>query len=79
MSNVYNFDESRFSIGTIQATYVIVSLKANSRFQANSGRQKWAIAMEAICVNGSAISSVVIFKGEQFNTSWVSSMWVPKG
>src|SRR5579859_7666884 len=30
MSNVYNFDESRFSIETIQATRVIVSVKVNT-------------------------------------------------
>src|SRR5579859_180414 len=77
MSNVYNFDESRFSIGTIQATRVIVSLKANSRFQASPGRQEWVTVMETICADGSAISPVVIFKAEQFKTSWVSSVPVP--
>ena len=79
MSNVYNFDESGFSIGTIQAARVIVSLKADSRFQANPGRQEWVTVMEAICTDGSAISPVVIFKGEQFNTSWVSNVPVPEG
>ncbi len=69
MGNVYNFDESRFLIETIQATRVIVSIKANTQFQANSGGQEWVTVIEAICVDGSAISSVVIFKGEQLNTS----------
>lgn len=32
---VHNFNESRFSIGTIQAKCVIVNTKANSQFQAN--------------------------------------------
>ena len=79
MSNVYNFDESGFSIETIQATHVIVSLQANSRFQANPGRQEWVTVMETICADASAISPVVSFKGEQLNTSWVSSVPVPDG
>jgi hypothetical protein len=40
MENVYNFDESGFSIGTIEASRIIVSIRINSRFQASPGRQE---------------------------------------
>jgi DDE superfamily endonuclease/Tc5 transposase DNA-binding domain/helix-turn-helix, Psq domain len=79
LENVYNFDESGFSIGTIQATRVIVSIRVNSRFQASPGRQEWVTVIESVCADGSAINPVVIFKGEQFNTSWVSSTNIPNG
>jgi len=79
MSNVYNFDESGFSIGSIQATRVIVSTKANFRFQANPGRQEWVTVLETICADGSAINPVVVFKGERFNTTWILNVPVPQG
>jgi len=38
--NIYNMDESGFSIGSIQAARVIVDSSVSSQFQAQSGRQE---------------------------------------
>lgn len=64
LKNVYNFDESGFSIETIQASRVIVSVYVNSRFQASPDRQEWVTVIESICGDGTAINPVIIFKGE---------------
>src|SRR5579859_4274623 len=69
--NVYNADESGFSIGTIQASRVIINSDVGSRFQAQPGRQEWVTVMECICADGTSISPLVIFKGESLSSSWV--------
>jgi len=56
-------DETGFSIGMIQASRVIINAAIRSRFQANPGRQEWISVVECICVDGIAMSWLVIFKG----------------
>ena len=41
MENIYNMDESGFSIGAIKAGRVIIDSKIRTQFQANPGRQEW--------------------------------------
>src|SRR5437667_12720133 len=48
--NVYNADESGFSIGTIKTSCVIINSQIGSRYQANPGRQEWVSVMECICM-----------------------------
>ena len=62
--NVYNMDESGFSIGTINAMRVIVNTQIGQRYQANPGRQEWVSVVECISMDGSSISPMIIFKGE---------------
>jgi hypothetical protein len=38
--NIYNMDETGFSIGSTQASYVIVDENVQSQFQAQPGRQE---------------------------------------
>ena len=76
--NVYNADESGFSIGTIQASRVIINSAVDSQFQVQPGRQEWVTVMECICADGTSISPLIIFKGESLSSSWVPSSVVPK-
>ena len=48
LENVYNMDESGFSIGTIKAGRVIVDSKAPNQFQAQPGRQEWVTVVECM-------------------------------
>ena len=38
--NTYNMDESRFSIGKLGATHVIINKKVRQRLQVQPGRQE---------------------------------------
>lgn len=69
--NVYNMDESGFSIGTIKAGRVIINASIRSKLQAQPGRQEWVTVVECICADGTMISPLVIFKGETLSTAWV--------
>src|SRR5204863_7890860 len=81
MENVYNMDETGisnaysanigFGIGTGQTSYVVVDSRLRRKYQAEPGRQEWVTAVECICSDGSAIPPLVIFKGENFLTSWI--------
>src|SRR5436190_20874227 len=64
-------DESGFSIGTIKAGRVIINASIRSKLQAQPGWQEWVTVVECICVDGTMISPLVIFKGETLSTAWV--------
>ena len=68
--DIYNMDESGFSIGMIEATRVIVNATLGTRFQANPGRQEWVSVIECISADGSSIAPLLIFKGETMSTGW---------
>ena len=65
-SNIYNADESGFGIGYKGTTHVIVDVSQGIKqaYQAEPGRQEWVTVMECICVDGSFISPMIIFKGK---------------
>lgn len=69
--NVYNMDESGFSIGTINARRVIVNTQIGQRYQANPGRQEWVSVVECISMDGSSISPMIMFKGEKLLSNWI--------
>jgi hypothetical protein len=70
-SNVYNMDESGFSIGMIKAGKVIIDKQLRMNYQAQPGRQEWVTVIECICVDGTSVSPYVIFKGKDINTKWI--------
>jgi hypothetical protein len=51
--------------------YVICSAAEKKIYQAEPGRTEWVTVIECICGDGSAISPLVIFKGETVQTSWI--------
>jgi len=75
--NVYNMDETGFSIGSIQAAHVVIDDTIKAQFQAQPGRQEWVTVLECICGDGSAVAPLVIFKAENGSTSWAQSPKIP--
>jgi hypothetical protein len=75
--NIYNMDESGFSIGQIEGSRVTVNKTIRCQYQASPGRQEWVTAIEAICVDGTTIPPLIIFKGESVLSEWVSSDDIP--
>ena len=64
-------DESGFSIGTIEATRVIMGAEDRHRWQAQPGRQEWVSAIECISADGTKIAPLVIFKGQSLSSAWI--------
>src|SRR5271169_6566375 len=69
--NVYNMDESGFSIGKINATRVIIDKRLRTKYQAQPGRQEWVSVVECICADGTSVPPLVIFRGENLSNTWV--------
>ena len=69
--NVYNMDETGFSIGTMESTRIIVDSTLRTRHQAHQGRQEWVSAVECICMDGTTINPLIIFKGQNVLQSWI--------
>ena len=70
--DIYNMDETGFSIGSIKATRVIIDRTQNIRYSAYPGRQEWVSAIECISMDGTALPPLVIFKGKTLSTRWIS-------
>jgi hypothetical protein len=75
--NIYNMDESGFSIGQVEVSHVIINKTIRRQYQASPGRQEWVTAIEAICVDGTAIPPLIIFKGESVAQQWIDSNDIP--
>jgi hypothetical protein len=69
--DIYNMDETGFSIGTLESTRIIVDSTLRTRHQAHPGRQEWVSIVECICTDGTAVEPLVIFKGQNVLQSWV--------
>ena len=54
-------------------SYVICSAAEKQIRQVESGRTEWITVIECIYEDGSAISSLMIFKEENIQTTWISS------
>ena len=52
IEDMYNMDETGFSIGTVQDSRVVVNKASKTRYQAHPGRQEWASVLECICADG---------------------------
>src|SRR5579859_5891169 len=77
LKNIYNMDETGFSISSTQAGYVVVENDVPSQFQSQPGRQEWVTVVECICGDGSTVAPLVIFKAENGSTEWAQSPEVP--
>ena len=70
--NIYNMDESGFSIGEVEASKCIINVKIRQKFQkAKPGRQEWVTSVECICADGTALSPLLIFKAENLSRAWI--------
>jgi hypothetical protein len=63
--NIYNADETGFSIGSKKSIGVIIDSRVrNAGFQIELDRQEWVTVMEYVYTDGTSIPPLVIFKGE---------------
>jgi Tc5 transposase DNA-binding domain len=69
--DIYNMDETGFSIGTMESTRVIVDSTLRTHHQAHPGRQEWVSIVECICADGTVLKPLVIFKGQNVLQSWI--------
>jgi DDE superfamily endonuclease/Tc5 transposase DNA-binding domain len=69
--NIYNMDETGFSIGTMQASVIIINKAIRTQFQAAPGRQEWVSIVECVSMDGRAISPMTIYKGERLSNAWI--------
>ena len=71
LENVYNMDESGFNVGVIQIGRRVIDSTCNINYRKEPGRQEWVTVLECICADGTAISPLVIFKGEKLSSEWI--------
>ena len=53
MENIYNMDETGFSVGNIDGAYVVVNKTLQTKLKANPRQQEWTTVLE--CVSGYCI------------------------
>ena len=69
--NIYNMDKSRFSIGTMESTCIIIDSTLCTKHQAHPGRQEWVSIVECICADGTILPPLGIFKGKNVLQNWI--------
>jgi hypothetical protein len=69
--DIYNFDESGFSLGTSISTRVLTNSKKKTPRKKIPGRQEWVTAIEGISATGRALPPLLIYTGEYTNTGWI--------
>src|SRR5215475_3241156 len=70
--NAHSADNLGLNIGKQgRNSYVICNAAEKKVYQAEPGCKEWVTVLECICGDGSAISPLVIFKGESIQTSWI--------
>ena len=69
--NIYNMDETGFSIGEKEAGRCIINVQVRQKYQAKPGRQEWVSVVECICADGTVVPPLVIFKAENLSTQWI--------
>ena len=64
-------DETGFGIGTSQSSHVVVDTTLKTRYKLEPGCQEWVSVVECICVDGSTIPPLIIFKELSVSRSWI--------
>lgn len=72
LSNVWNMDESGFGIGEEQAMKVLIHLDSVQKHKVVAGKQEWVTDIESISAAGESLPPLLIFKGKNMNTRWIS-------
>ena len=75
--DIYNMDETGYSIGSIKATRVIIDKTKNIRYSAIPGRQEWVSVIESISMDGIALPPFIIFKGKTLTGKWLAETNAP--
>ena len=70
--NVWNMDESGFSISEEQAIKVLIYLNAKQKHKVVRGKQEWVTDIKCINAAGEALAPLLIFKAADVNTRWIN-------
>src|SRR6266496_5940606 len=73
VENMYNMDETGFSIGNIKGAYVVVNKTLQTKLKAHPGRQEWVTVLECVSADGDAIPPYIILKGMNMTNAWIPS------
>ena len=76
-NDIYNFDETGFSLGTSISTRVLTSSKKKTSRKRIPGRQEWITVLEGISATGRALPPLLIYTGEYTNTGWIPAFTPP--
>ena len=69
LRDVYNMDETGFSISMIQASCVVIDSQQRTQYQTQPSRQEWVSIVECIYTDGTTIAPLIIFKGDSLSTA----------
>ena len=76
--DIYNFDETGFSIGIASTTRVITQAQKVARPKlVQPGNREWVTVVETICSAGRVLPVMVIFKGKTHRTNWFQNTNLP--
>jgi DDE superfamily endonuclease len=64
-------DETGSSIGTIQGGHIVIDTTMQSKRELEIGRQEWVTCIECVCMDGSPLSPMIIFKGAKPLDKWI--------
>ena len=69
--DIYNFDETGFTIGRVSSQKVVIRAKYYGRRSLlQPGNREWVTAIEAICVDSYSLPPCIIFKGKVVIEGW---------
>ena len=69
--DIYNFDETGFSLGTSRSTRVLTNSKRKTPNKTIPGRQEWITVIESVSAGGRALPPLLLYTGEYTNTGWI--------
>lgn len=67
--DIYNMDESGFSVGASQCSRKLVNVREKTSWKRINGRQEWITAIECIRASGEALPPLLIFKAKHTNSA----------
>jgi hypothetical protein len=62
--NIYNMDETGFSIGAIKSAHIVVNKEVQSQSIIHPGHQEWVTVIECIATDGNALPPFLILRGK---------------
>jgi hypothetical protein len=61
-----------FSLGTSGRSQIIINSNISRNYKTEPGRQEWITVIEYVFADGSYIEPLIIYKGENLFSDWIS-------
>ena len=68
--NIYNMDEKGIQLGIGKQVVSIIDRDQKEVYNIEDGNRELVMVIETVCMDGSALAPLVIFKGVQINSEW---------